>query len=228
MNIRPIKSKKRSLTLLKTGSILTAVMLFDSMAAVLCIWRNSSNVNNSTLVTVSTNSRSPNARIPCPGCGVWGGSTYVSGEVSFNQKDMPVPDILLFYVEVFFNATSFTAGPIGYSTSLVIGVNTNNPFSNWQMISHSFSTGGSSTQITALGNPEFYDAFPLGAYDYWWAYPNVAISIHNDGQIMACIFNQIVAKTFNGVPYIWYNGVVYGGTIGSITAYANVIQYISG
>ncbi len=68
----------------------------------------------------------------------------------------------------------------------------------------------------------------MGAYDYWWAYPNVAISIHNDGQIMACIFNQIVAKTFNGVPYIWYNGVVYSGTIGSITAYAKVIQYISG
>ena len=63
--------------------------------------KNSSNVNNSTLVTVSTNSRSPNARIPCPGCGVGGGSTYVSGDVSFNQKDMPVPDILLFYVEVF-------------------------------------------------------------------------------------------------------------------------------
>ena len=91
----------------------------------------------------------------------------MSGEVSLNQKDMPVPDILLFYVEVFFNATSFTAGPIGYSTSLVIGVNTNNPFPNWQMISHSFSTGGSSTQITASSNSEFYGAIPLGAYDYW-------------------------------------------------------------
>ena len=226
MNIRPIKPKKRSLTLLKTGSILTAVMLFDSMAAVLCIWRNrsgispsyvsaqeysdnamsyniqnSSNVNNSTLVTVSISSRSPNVRIPCPGCG-GGGSTYMSGEISFNQKDMPVPDILLFYVEVFLNVTSFTAGSAEYSASLVIGVNTNNPFSNWQMISHSFSAGGSSTQITASSNSEFYGVFPLGAYDYWWAYPNVAISIHNNGQITAYIFNQIVAKTFNAVPYI--------------------------
>ena len=125
MNKRTIKPKKRSLTFLKTGSILTVVVLFGSMTAVIGIWRNSSdtslshvsapeysanamsyniqnssNVNNSTLVTVSINSRSPNVRIPCPGCS-GGGSTYMTGEISFNQKDMPVPDILLFYVEVF-------------------------------------------------------------------------------------------------------------------------------
>jgi len=100
MNKRTIKPKKRSLTFLKTGSILTVVVLFGSMTAVIGIWRNSSdtslshvsapeysanamsyniqnssNVNNSTLVTVSICSKSPNVRIPCPGCS--GGGAHI-------------------------------------------------------------------------------------------------------------------------------------------------------
>ncbi len=98
MNIKP---KIRSLTLLKTDSILTVVVLFGSMTAVIGIWRNSnyisspnigaprnysanalsynrnnsSNLNNSTLVTVSICSKSPNVRIPCPGCS--GGGAHI-------------------------------------------------------------------------------------------------------------------------------------------------------
>lgn len=252
MKVSPIKTRRRNSTVIKLGSFFVVFALAGSMMALIIPNNNtdqgsqasntpifsveaiSQNIHSNsyssgnTLVTISTNSSLPNVRIPCPGCG-GGGSTYMNGEISFNQKDNPLIQDLLYYVEVFLNVNSFNACTSGYDASIsAAAVST---FYNWQMISDTLSVSENAalTQITAYSNSEFYGMFPLGANDYWWTYPQVDISINNSGTIHAYVYNLIITSAlFGGLKSVYYDGVIFNGDIGSITSYSNIIQYVAG
>ncbi|MHB8396988.1 MAG: hypothetical protein ACYDAZ_06985 [Thermoplasmataceae archaeon] len=161
-----------------------------------------------------TNNLSPSIITPPPG----GGGGGIGGTAYLSERDNTAADIHIWHIGTTLSVSSFTSGSSGWSSSLDAAVGTNNPFHNWWLEGSSISTSENSqyTEVTANGSAYFYGVFPLGNYDFWYAFPSVQVNVYSGGTMTADIQNLVLVSGFGmPSPVVWsastiFNGQFYG------------------
>lgn len=155
-----------------------------------------------------------------------GGGGGIGGTAYLSERDNTVADIHIWHIGTTLSVSSFTSGSSGWSSSLNAAAGTNNPFHNWWLESKSIKTSENSqhTEVTTDSGAYFFGIFPLGPYDFWYAYPNVQVNIFPNGTMTAVIHDVIlVSGSYIPLPVPWSDSTIFNG---QFYGYQYSVQYI--